>query len=267
VADLAADLAVSRRSHLWYDWFMKIVVMGGTGLIGSKVVARLTGLGHEAVAASPSSGVNAYTGEGLAGALTGAGAVVDVTNAPSFEPAAVLDFFTTSTANLLGAEKEAGVVHHVALSIVGAERLPKGGYLRAKTEQEKLIAASGVPFSIVKATQFYEFVKGIADGATVDDVVRLPTQLIQPIAADDVAEVVAQTAAGPPLDGAIEIGGPQAFPMDEFIRDGLSRLGDERVVIGDATAEYFGTVLEKRSLVPGDDGQLSELTFDEWSRR
>jgi uncharacterized protein YbjT (DUF2867 family) len=245
---------------------MKIVVMGGTGLIGSKVVAILTDLGHEAASASPSSGVNAYNGDGLADALSGAGAVVDVTNSPSFEPAAVLDFFTRSTDNLLAAEKDAGVGHHVALSIVGAERLPDSGYLHAKTEQEKLIAGSGVPYSIVKATQFYEFVKGIADGATVDDVVRLPTQLIQPIAADDVADTVARTAVGPPLMGAIEIGGPEAFPMDEFIRGGLGRLGDDRVVVGDATAEYFGSVLAKRSLVPGDGGQLSSFTFDEWSR-
>jgi uncharacterized protein YbjT (DUF2867 family) len=245
---------------------MKIIVIGGTGLIGSKVVALLTGLGHEAVAASPSSGVNAYTGDGLSGALAGADVVVDVTNSPSFEPAAVLDFFTTSTSHLITAEKEAGVGHHVALSIVGAERLPDSGYLHAKTEQEKLIAASGVPYSIVKATQFFEFVKGIADGSTADGVVNLPTQLIQPIAAQDVADAVARTAAGPPLGTAIEIGGPEAFPMDEFIRTGLASQGDDRVVVGDPTATYFGTVLEERSLVPGEKGQLSTLTFAEWSR-
>jgi uncharacterized protein YbjT (DUF2867 family) len=246
---------------------MKIVVMGGTGLIGSKVVALLTGLGHEVVAGSPSSGVNAYTGDGLAEALAGADVVVDVTNSPSYEPAAVLDFFTTSTAHLLEAEKAAGVGHHVVLSIVGAERLPDGDYLKAKVAQEKLIVDSGVPYSIVKATQFYEFVKGIADAADVDGVVRLPTQLFQPLAADDAADAVARTAVGPPLNGVIEVGGPRAYPMDEFIRAGLADLGDERVVIGDPTAPYFGTLLEKRSLVPGDGAQLSVLTYDEWKVR
>lgn len=246
---------------------MKIVVMGGTGLIGSKVVALLSVAGHDAVAASPGSGVDAYTGDGLADALDGADVVVDVTNSPSFEPAAVLDFFLTSTTHLLDAEKAQGVGHHVALSIVGAERLPEGGYLHAKVEQEKLIAGSGVPYSIVKATQFYEFVKGIADGADVDGVVRLPTQLFQPLPADDAAAAVARTAAGPPLNGTIEVGGPVAVPMDEFIRAGLKAMGDERVVIGDPTAQYFGTVLEKRSLVAGDGAQLSTLTYDEWRAR
>ncbi len=246
---------------------MKIVVIGGTGLIGSKVVALLAGAGHDAVAASPGTGVNAYTGEGLSEALAGADVVVDVTNSPSFEPAAVLDFFTTSTAHLIHAEKAAGVGHHVVLSIVGAERLPEGGYLHAKVEQEKLIAASGVPYSIVKATQFYEFVKGIADGAEMDGVVRLPTQLFQPIAADEVAAAVARTAAGTPLDGSIEVGGPMAVPMDDFIRAGLKALGDDRVVLGDPTAPYFGTQLAKRSLVPGEGAQLSALTYDEWRAR
>lgn len=246
---------------------MKIVVIGGTGLIGSKVVTLLNNQGHDAIAASPRSGVNAYTGEGLAEALTAADVVVDVTNSPSFEPAAVLDFFTASTTHLLDAEKAAGVGHHVVLSIVGAERLPEGGYLNAKVEQEKLIEASGVPYSIVKATQFYEFVTGIADGAEVDGVVRLPTQLFQPLAADDAAAAVARTAVGAPLNGTIEVGGPRAYPMDEFIRAGLKALGDDRVVIGDPTAKYFGTTLEKRSLVPGDGAQLSTLTYDEWRAR
>jgi len=246
---------------------MKIVVIGGTGLIGSKVVTLLTAGGHEAVAASPRSGVDAYSGKGLAEALTGADVVVDVTNAPSYEPGAVLDFFTTSTTHLLDAEKTAGVGHHVVLSIVGAERLPEGGYQHAKAEQERLVARSGVPYSIVKATQFYEFVQGIADGAEVDGVVRLPTQLFQPLPADDAAAAVARTAVGPPLNGVLEVGGPVAVPMDEFIRAGLKAMGDDRVVIGDPTAPYFGALLEKRSLVPGEGAELSSVTYDEWRAR
>lgn len=244
---------------------MKVVVLGGTGLIGSKVVALLTEHGHEAVAASPSSGVNAYTGEGLADVLTGADVVVDVTNSPSFEDAAVLDFFTTSTRNLLDAEKAAGVGHHVALSIVGSQGLPDSGYMRAKVAQEDLIASSGVPYSIVKATQFYEFVKGIADGATVDGVVHLPTQLIQPLPSADAAAAVARTAAGAPLNGVVEIGGPEAVPMDAFIRDGLAAQGDAREVIGDPDGTYFGTRLQERSLVAGEGAQLSTTTYAEWA--
>lgn len=243
---------------------MKVVVIGGTGLIGSKVVALLREHGHEAVAASPSSGVNAYTGEGLAQALADADVVVDVTNSPSFAHDAVMDFFTTSTAHLLAAEKEAGVGHHVALSIVGARSLPDSGYLRAKVAQEDLIAASGVPYSVVEATQFYEFVTGIADGSTVDGVVRLPRELIQPIASDDVAAAVARTAAGAPLNGTVEIGGPEAYPMDEFIRAGLAAQGDPREVVADPDATYFGARLEERSLVPGEGAQLSTLTFADW---
>lgn len=243
---------------------MKIVVIGGTGLIGSKVVALLTEHGHEAVAASPSSGVNAYTGEGLAEALAGADVVVDVTNSPSFEDAAVLDFFSTSTVHLLEAEKAAGVGHHVALSIVGAQRLPDSGYMRAKVAQERLIEESGIPFSIVKATQFYEFVKGIADGATVDGVVHLPTQLIQPLPAADAAAAVARTAAGSPLNGVLEVGGPEALPLDAFIRDGLAAQGDSRTVIGDPEGTYFGTRLEERSLVADEGAQLSTTRYDEW---
>ena len=246
---------------------MRIVVIGGSGLIGSKVVTLLGEHGHEAVAASPASGVNAYTGEGLAEVLRGADAVVDVTNSPSFEDAAVLDFFTTSTGNLLAAEKEAGVGHHIALSIVGADELPDSGYLRAKVAQERLIESSGVPFSIVRSTQFFEFVKGIADGSTVDGVVRLPHQLIQPIAADDAAAAVARTAAREPLNGRIEIGGPESFPMDDFIREGLAAQGDPRQVIAADDARYFGTLLEERSLVPGADGQLSSQTFSQWLGR
>lgn len=244
---------------------MKIVVIGGTGLVGSQVVDLLTQRGHEAVAASPRSGVNAYTGEGLADALAGAAVVVDVSNSPSFADDDVLDFFTVSTGHLLAAEKQSGVGHHVALSIVGAQRLPDSGYLRAKVAQEDLISASGVPFSIVKATQFFEFVAAIADSATVDGVVRLPHQLIQPIASRDVAAVVARTAAGAPLDGVIEIGGPEALPMDEFIRAGLAALGDPREVVADPDATYFGTRLAERSLVPDDGAELATDTYAAWT--
>jgi uncharacterized protein YbjT (DUF2867 family) len=246
---------------------MKIVVIGGTGLIGSKVVALLTEHGHQAVAASPSSGVNAYTGDGLADALTGADVVVDVTNSPSFEDAAVLDFFTVSTTHLLAAERAAGVGHHVALSVVGARRLPDSGYLRAKAAQEKLIEGSGMPYSIVRATQFYEFVRSIADSATVDGVVRLPHQLIQPLPSEDAAAAVARTAAGAPLNGVIEIGGPEALPMDEFIRVGLAAQGDPREVIGDPEATYFGTRLEERSLVVDAGARLSSTPYAEWAAR
>lgn len=246
---------------------MKIVVIGGTGLIGSKVVTLLTQHGHDAVAASPSSGVNAYTGEGLADALEGADVVVDVTNSPSFEDAAVLDFFTTSTAHLIAAEKTAGVGHHVALSVVGAQRLPDSGYLRAKVAQEELIEKSGVPYSIVKATQFYEFVKSIADAATVDGVVRVPHELIQPLPSEDAAAAVARTAAGAPLNGVIEVGGPEALPMDEFIRVGLATQGDPRVVIGDPEATYFGARLGQRSLVADPGAQLSSTPYAEWAAR
>lgn len=246
---------------------MKVVVMGGTGLIGSRVVSLLQEHGHEAVAASPSSGVNAYTGEGLAEVLTGADVVVDVTNSPSFADDDVLDFFTTSTTNLLAAEKAAGAAHHVALSIVGADRLPDSGYLRAKVTQEKLIRESGLPFSIVRATQFFEFVKGIADSATVDGVVRLPHELIQPVASSEVAAAVGRTAAGAPLNAVIEIGGPDALPMDDFIRNGLAAQGDPREVVADPEATYFGTKLEQRSLVAGEGAQLSPITYAEWSAR
>ena len=246
---------------------MKVVVIGGTGLIGSKVVSLLTEHGHEAIPASPSSGVNAYTGEGLTDALAGADVVVDVTNSPSFADDAVLDFFTTSTGHLLAAEKASGVGHHVALSIVGAERLPDSGYLRAKVAQEKLIVESGIPYSIVKATQFYEFVKSIADSATVDGVVRLPHELIQPLPSADAAAAVARVAAGSPLNGTLEVGGPEALPMDQFIRTGLKAQGDPRDVIGDPDATYFGTRLEERSLVADAGAQLSTTTYAEWVAR
>jgi len=243
---------------------MKIVVIGGTGLIGSKVVELLAEHGHEAVAASPVSGVNTITGEGLAEVLAGADVVVDVSNSPSFADADVLAFFTTSTSNLLAAERAAGVTHHVALSVVGSDRLPDSGYLRAKVAQERLIAESGLPYTIVRATQFYEFVGRIADEATVDGAARLSTGLMQPMAAADVSAAVARVAAGDPVDGILEIGGPERIGMDELIRAGLAAKGDTRTVISDPEAPYFGTCLEGAELVPGAEARLSTTTFADW---
>jgi uncharacterized protein YbjT (DUF2867 family) len=243
---------------------MKIVVIGGHGRIGSKVVENLEGHGHEAVAADLGSGVNTLTGEGLAKALDGADVVVDVSNSPSFEDAAVLEFFRTSTGNLLAAAKAAGVGHHVALSVVGADRLPDSGYLRAKVTQEQLIKDSGIPFSIVRATQFYEFVQSIADAATDGDTVRVPSARIQPIAADEVARAVARTAVGAPVNGVAEVGGPETFRFDELIRRALSANNDPRRVVADPDARYFGTKLADTSLVTGPDAQLGEIRFDAW---
>ena len=243
---------------------MKIVVIGGTGLIGSKVVRKLREQGHEAVAASPDSGVNTITGEGLRQALTGAAVVVDVSNSPSFEDKAVMTFFETSTRNQLAAEAETGVRHHVALSIVGARRLPESGYLRAKVAQEELIGASSIPYSIVRATQFFEFVKSIAQAATEGDIVRLPPALIQPIAADEVAEAVTKVVLGAPLNGAIEIGGPEPIRMNELIERALSARKDPRKVVADPHAHYFGTELGERSLVPGSDARLGKIQFQDW---
>jgi len=246
---------------------MKIVVIGGTGLIGSQVVTDLQGRGHEAVAASPNSGVNTLTGEGLVEVLDGAQVVVDVSNSPSFEDQAVLDFFETSTRNVLGAMTTAGAKHLVALSVVGSERLPESGYLRAKVAQEKLIGTSGLPFTIVHATQFFEFISRIADESTVDGVVRLPPVLFQPGAAADVAAVVAEVAVDAPLVGSIEIGGPEQFRFDELVRDHLEAHGDDRKVIADPHARYFGTELGERSLVPGDGARLLTTTYDQWLRQ
>jgi len=243
---------------------MKIVVIGGTGLIGSKLVAKLGEHGHEAIAASPNSGVNTLTGEGLAEVLEGAQVVVDVSNSPSFEDAAVLDFFTTSTTNLLAAEKAAGITHHVALSVVGTEGLPESGYMRAKVAQEKLIKESGIPFSLVHATQFFEFVKAIAQGATEGNTVRLSHALIQPMAADDVATAVGRTAVGSPLNGTLEIAGPEEFGMDELIRTGLAAQEDPREVVVDPGALYFGAPLQERSLLPGAGATIFETTFSQW---
>jgi uncharacterized protein YbjT (DUF2867 family) len=241
----------------------KVVVIGGTGLIGSKLVARLAEHGHEAIAASPNSGVNTLTGEGLAEVLAGAQVVVDVSNSPSFEDKAALDFFTTSTGNLLAAEKTADVGHHVALSVVGTDLLLESGYFRAKLAQEKLIRESGIPYSIVHATQFFEFVNGIADAATDGNTVRLSDALIQPIAADAVASAVARTA-GEPINGTLEIAGPEQFGLDELIRKGLSFRGDPREVVVDAEARYFGALLEERTLLPGADARILDPRFEDW---
>jgi uncharacterized protein YbjT (DUF2867 family) len=243
---------------------MKIVVIGGQGRVGSKIVDKLVEHGHDAVAADLGTGVNTITGEGLAEALDGADAVVDVSNSPSFEDAAVLEFFQTSTRNILAAEQAAGVGHHVATSIVGADRLADSGYLRAKVAQEELIEASSVPYSIVRSTQFFEFVKSIADAATDGDTVRVPSASIQPIAADDVARAVASIAVGAPVNGIVEVGGPEPFRFDELIRTGLEAGNDPRRVVADPDARYFGTTLSDTSLLPGDDAQLGETRFEDW---
>jgi uncharacterized protein YbjT (DUF2867 family) len=243
---------------------MKVVVIGGSGLIGSKLVIKLRELGHEAVAASPNSGVNTLTGEGLAEALQGASVVVDVSNSPSFEDAAVLEFFETSTRNLLGAEAVAGVGHHVALSVVGTDRLPESGYFRAKMAQEKLIENSSIPYSIVRATQFFEFVTSIAQAATEGDAVRLAPVLIQPMAAEDVAAAVGRVSVGSPVKGIVEVAGPEQFRLDELIRRGLSARHDPRQVITDPQARYFGAELGERTLVPDGDALLAETRFDDW---
>ena len=243
---------------------MKLVIIGGTGLIGSKLVARLREHGHEAVPASPDTGVNTLTGKGLPEALQGASVVVDVSNSPSFEPAAVMEFFTTSTRNLLEAAAAAGVRHYVALSVVGTERIPDSPYLQAKNAQETLIKGGGIPYSIVRATQFFEFVKRIADEATVGTTVRLPPVLIQPMAADDVAKAVGRIAVGEPLNGTVDVAGPEAFRFDELIRQGLAARNDPREVVVDPHARYFGAELGERSLVPAGEARLGEIRFQEW---
>jgi uncharacterized protein YbjT (DUF2867 family) len=240
---------------------MKIVVVGGTGLIGSKLVNQLREHGHEALAASPNTGVNSLTGEGLADALKGASVVVDVTNSPSWEDAAVLNFFETSTRNLLAYEAAAGVGHHVALSVVGTERLLESGFFRAKMAQENLIKGSSIPYSIVRATQFFEFVKNIADFSTDGNTVRLPPVLIQPMAADDVASAVARVAMGSPVNGTVEVGGPERFRLDELIRLDLTARNDPREVIADPQAGYFGVKVSENTLIPGDGARLSERRF------
>jgi uncharacterized protein YbjT (DUF2867 family) len=243
---------------------MKIVVIGGTGLIGSKLVNKLREHGHEAVAAAPNTGVNTVTGEGLAEVLKGASVVVDVSNSPSWEDAAVLKFFETSTRNLLTYEAAAGVRHHVALSVVGSDRLSESGYFRAKIAQEKLIEESSIPYSIVEATQFFEFLKGLADISFDGEKVRLPHVLFQPMAADDVASAVAKVAIGQPVNGTVEIGGPEQFRVDELVRRRLATLKDPREVIADPNALYSGANLSERTLVPGNTARLGETTFETW---
>jgi uncharacterized protein YbjT (DUF2867 family) len=246
---------------------MKIVVIGGTGLIGSKLVDRLADAGHEAVAAAPSTGVNTLTGQGLDEVLEGAEVVVDVTNSPSFEDRAVLEFFDTSTRNLLAAEAIAGVSHHVALSVVGTERLTDSGYFRAKIAQEQLIAASTIPFSIVHATQFFEFARSMADAATEGGTVRLAPVLVQPMAADDVAAAVARVALGAPVNGIVEVAGPEQLQLDEMVRRALLVHDDPREVVADPHARYFGAQLHRRSLVPGENVELGVTRYDDWLSR
>jgi uncharacterized protein YbjT (DUF2867 family) len=249
------------------DSNMKIVVIGGSGLIGKKVVTNLRQHGHEVVAASPSSGVNTVTGEGLAQALAGAQVVVDVANAPSWEDKAVMAFFETSGRNLLAAEAAAGVGHHVALSVVGTDRLLASGYFRAKMAQEKLIKASPIPYTIVRATQFFEFVGGIAQSATEGQTVRLPPVLMQPIASDDVAAVVAEVAVKKPLNGMIDLAGPEPIRQDDLVRQFLNATGDPRTVITDPKALYYGIAVNDQSLTPGDNPRLGPTRFADWLSR
>jgi uncharacterized protein YbjT (DUF2867 family) len=243
---------------------MKIVVIGGTGLIGSKLVKKLREQRHEAIAAAPNTGVNTLTGEGLADALKGASVVVDVSNSPLWEDAAVLKFFETSTRNLLTYEAAAGVRHHVALSVVGTNRLSESGYMRGKIAQEKLIKESSIPYSIVHATQFFEFLKGLADISMVGDKVHMPPVLFQPMAADDVASGVARVAVGQPVNGIIEIGGPEQFRLDELVRRRLAALKDPREVIADPNALYSGAKLSERTLLPGNNARLGTTRFETW---
>jgi uncharacterized protein YbjT (DUF2867 family) len=246
------------------ETIMKIVVIGGTGLIGSKLVNKLRNNGHEAVAAAPNTGVNTLTGEGLAEALKGAEVVVDVSNSPSWEDAAVLNFFETSTRNLLTHEASAGVGHHVALSVVGTDLLSESGYFRAKIAQEKLIKESSIPYSIVHATQFFEFLKGLADISVVDGKVHLPHVLFQPMAADDVASAVGRISVSQLVNGIVEIGGPEQFRIDDLVRRRLASLKDTREVIADPNALYSGAKLGERTLLPGNTARLGETRFDTW---
>jgi uncharacterized protein YbjT (DUF2867 family) len=258
------DKPAANHDHRLKGIAMKIVVIGGTGLIGSKLVGNLREHGQDAVPASPGSGVNTLTGEGLAEVLEGADVVVDVSNSPSLEDAAALAFFETSTRNLLAAEAAAGVGHHVALSVVGTDRLSESGYFRAKIAQEQLIEGSSIPFSIVHATQFFEFIKSIADAATDGDTVRLAPVLIRPMAAEDVASAVGRISVGSPVNGVVEVAGPQEFRLDELIRRGLSARQDPREVIADPGARYFGAELGERTLLPGDRAQIGETDLEAW---
>jgi uncharacterized protein YbjT (DUF2867 family) len=243
---------------------MKIVVFGGTGLIGTKLVHNLREHGHEVLPASPSSGVNVLTGEGIAEAVAGAQVVVDVTNSPSFEDTAVLKFFETSGRNIIPAEKAAGIRHHVALSVVGTDRLLASGYFRAKMAQENMIKASSIPYSIVRATQFFEFVGPIAQSATEGTSVRLPPALMQPVASDDVAALLAEVAVGTPLNSTIELAGPEPIRTDEFVRRFFSETQDKRRVITDVQAPYYGTKVNDQSLTPGDHPRIGPTRFEDW---
>jgi uncharacterized protein YbjT (DUF2867 family) len=243
---------------------MKIVVIGGTGLIGSKLVEKLRQDGHDPLAASLDTGVNIITGEGLADALEGAQVVVDVANAPAWDDAAVLDFFQTSSRNLLAAETAAGVKHHVTLSVVGTDRLPESGYFRAKAAQEELVKTGPVPYTIVRATQFFEFIGRIADSGTDGDTVRLSPALVQPEAADDVASTLADVAVGAPLNDTVELAGPEAFRLDELARRLLNANDDPRQVTADVHARYFGVELDDQSLIPGDDARIAPTRFEDW---
>ena len=245
---------------------MKVVVIGGTGLIGSKLIEKLNAHGHDAVPAAPQTGVNTLTGAGLSAALAGADVVVDVSNSPSFADDDVMRFFVTSTSNILEAEKEAGVKHHVALSVVGTGTLPDSGYLRAKAAQEDLIKQSGVPYSIVHATQFFEFTRAIADASTIDGRLHLAPVHYQPIASDDVASAVGRVAVDSPLNGVKEIGGPEKVRMDQFISAALAMAGDTRELVVDDHARYFGTELADDSLVPGPDAELGSISYETWAK-
>jgi uncharacterized protein YbjT (DUF2867 family) len=246
---------------------MKILIIGGTGLIGSKTTVLLRQRGHEVVAASPRSGVDTITGEGVREAVAGAQVVVDLANSPSFEDKAVLEFFETSGRTLLAAEKAAGVAHHVALSIVGTDRTPDNGYFRAKVAQERLIEAAGVPYTIIRSTQFMEFLRGIADGAARGNVVRVSPGAFQPIAADDVAAAVADVALAAPRNGRVEIAGPERAPFSDFVARYLKAVGDPREVVSDREARYFGGLVDDRALVPLGEARLGAVGFDDWIRR
>jgi uncharacterized protein YbjT (DUF2867 family) len=246
---------------------MKIVVIGGTGLIGSKLVDLLRKRGNDVLAAAPNTGVNTITGEGLAEALKGSDVVVDVANSPSFEDAKVMEFFQTATRNVLAAEQMAGVKHHVILSIVGARRMPDSGYMRAKVAQEDLVKASGVPYSILLSTQFFEFIERAVKETLDGDIYRLSPALMQPIVSDEVVATLADVVLAPPLNGAVEVGGPEAIPMTELGREVLSAREDPRAIIGDVHARYFGTELNDQSLIPGAGARLGSLTFGDWLRQ
>jgi len=248
---------------------MRIVVIGGTGLIGGKLVQLLQAKGHQVLAASPGTGVNAVTGDGLSAALAGAGVVVDVANSPSFAPADVMDFFQKSSRNLGKAEKEAGVRHHVTLSIVGTDRLPENGYFAAKVAQEELVKQNSIPYTILRATQFMEFMAAIGQSSVVDGAIRLSPALIQPVAADDVAQALADVALAPPLNGTIELAGPQAYPLEQIVRRALAAAGETRPIVTDPQAPYFGAILQHGSLVPAADSKprLGAISYDAWLLR